>query len=59
MLKSMPTRKDPAAVKLGRRGGQRRVAKGFSMMPKEQLSELGKKAAEARWGKKRGKRGAK
>lgn len=41
----MAKRKDPAAVALGRKGGKTR-AKTLSA---KELSEQGKKAAEARW----------
>ncbi len=44
----MAKRKDPAAVSLGRKGGKRRAAN----LTEEQLSEIGKKGANARWGKK-------
>lgn len=40
--------KDPAAVALGRKGGK---ARKKNLTP-EQLREIGKKGAEARWGKK-------
>lgn len=40
--------KDPAAVALGRKGGMSRAK---NLTP-EQLAEIGKKGAEARWGKK-------
>jgi len=43
----MLKKKDPAAVKLGRRGGKANMAK----LSKEQRSALGKLAAAARWGK--------
>ena len=42
----MAKRKDPAAVKLGRRGGK---ARGKNMTP-EQRSESARRAALARWG---------
>jgi len=45
-------RKNPAAVALGRKGGKKRVPKGFSTMTPEKRSEVAKKAATARWGKK-------
>ena len=48
----MATRKNPAAVALGRKGGQRKVAKGFSVMSPERRREIARKAAAARWGKK-------
>jgi len=40
--------KDPAAVALGRKGGQARA----KSMSKKKRSESAKKAAKARWGKK-------
>jgi hypothetical protein len=43
-------RKDPAAVKLGRKGGSVRVPKGFSMMSKRRRTEIARKAAKKRWG---------
>jgi predicted RNA binding protein YcfA (HicA-like mRNA interferase family) len=46
-------KKNPAAVELGRRGGQKKVPKGFSTMEPGRRAELGKKAAEKRWGKKK------
>jgi hypothetical protein len=48
----MGKKKDPAAVALGRRGGQKRVPKGFSMLSQAERRELGRRAAAARWGKK-------
>jgi hypothetical protein len=42
-----PEGKDPAAVALGRRGGQAR-AQGLS---KKRRKEIAKKAAQARWSK--------
>lgn len=35
----------------GRRGGLAKVPKGFAKMDKERLREIGRKAAEKRWGK--------
>jgi hypothetical protein len=46
------TRKDPAAVALGRKGGFARKKK----LTKEELSEQGRKAVEARWAKEKAKR---
>ena len=43
----MTKRKNPAAVTLGRRGGIARAQK----RSKEELSEIGRKGATARWGK--------
>lgn len=47
-------RKNAAAVALGRRGGKRKVPKGFSQMAPEKRSAAGKKGAAARWGKEPG-----
>jgi hypothetical protein len=44
--------KNQAAVELGRRGGLARKRK----LTPEQLSAIGKRAAAARWGKKKGKK---
>ena len=49
----MATKKNAAAVELGRRGGQKKVPKGFSTMDPERRSEVSKKAARARWGTKK------
>jgi hypothetical protein len=49
----MAKRKNPAAVALGRRGGKKKVPKGFSMRTAEERSEISRKAAAARWGKKK------
>jgi hypothetical protein len=46
--------KNPAAVALGRLGGQAKVPKGFSALSDEDRKENAKKAAEARWGVKKG-----
>lgn len=43
--------KDPAAVSLGRRGGLRGGPARAKKFTAEERSEIGKKAAEARWGK--------
>lgn len=43
----MATKKNPAAVELGRRGGKKRVK---NQTPKER-SESARKASNARWGK--------
>jgi hypothetical protein len=42
-------KKDPAAVALGRRGGKKKVPKGFSMMDAERRSEISRKAIKRRW----------
>jgi hypothetical protein len=46
-------KKSAAAVELGRKGGQKRVPKGFSMMDPARRAEVAKKAAAKRWGKKK------
>ena len=48
----MAKRKNPAAVALGRRGGKKKVPKGFSTLTTAQRKAIAKKAAAARWGKK-------
>jgi hypothetical protein len=45
--------KNPAAVELGRKGGQAKVPKGTAMLSKAERRRRGREAAEARWGKKR------
>jgi hypothetical protein len=44
--------KDPAAVSLGRRGGQKGGKARAARMTPEQLREAAQKAAQARWAKK-------
>lgn len=44
-------KKDPAAVKLGRKGGKAKVPKGFSTMDPERRSQIAKDAAAKRWKK--------
>lgn len=51
----MANKKNPAAVELGRLGGQARVPKGVSVLTEEERSERGRQAAEKRWGKKKKK----
>ncbi len=41
--------KDPAAVALGRKGGLKGGPARAKKLSKEKLSEIGKKAAQARW----------
>jgi len=48
----MAKRKNAAAVALGRRGGKKKVPKGFSSLSPEQRRKMGQAAAAARWGKK-------
>jgi hypothetical protein len=45
----MPKRKNPAAVAMGKRGAKARLTK----LTPEQRTEIAKKGAEARWGKKK------
>jgi hypothetical protein len=42
-------RKDPAAVKLGRKGGLARVKKGYAVLSKRERIEKAKEGAAARW----------
>jgi hypothetical protein len=42
--------KNPAAVALGRLGGQAKVPKGFSALSDEDRKSNAKRAAQARWG---------
>jgi hypothetical protein len=46
--------KDPAAVALGRRGGLKGGKARAEALTPEERKESARKAAEARWGKKRG-----
>ena len=46
-------RKNPAAVALGRLGGKARVPKGAAKLSKAERVALAKRAAAARWGRKR------
>jgi hypothetical protein len=50
------TKKNPAAVALGRKGGEKggkkkHPRKGFGSLTPEQRKEAARKAAAARWGK--------
>jgi hypothetical protein len=47
--------KNPAAVELGRLGGQVRVPKGFAVLTKEQRKEAARIGATARWEKRKKK----
>ena len=49
-------KKDPAAVALGRKGGLKGGKARAATMTKAERSASAKKAAQARWGKKRGKK---
>lgn len=50
----MATKKNAAAVALGRLGGKVRVSKGFGKLSPEERKANAKRAAEARWEKKLG-----
>lgn len=47
--------KNPAAVELGRRGGQAQVPKGFATLTEDERKEKAKQGARARW-KNKGKK---
>lgn len=49
--KPLEREKDPAAVSLGRRGGLKGGKARAAKLTAEQRSEIGRKAAEARWNK--------
>ncbi len=49
----MSEEKNPAAVELGRRGGLKGGKARAAKMTKEERSESARKAAKARWAKKR------
>lgn len=49
----MAKAKDPAAVALGRKGGQKKVPKGTAMLSAEEMKERAKAMAQARWGTKK------
>lgn len=42
-------KKNPNAVALGRRGGQRRVQKGFGVLPDSERAEAARRGVQARW----------
>lgn len=44
----MGKKKDPAAVALGRKGGQAKVPKGFAKLTPEQRAEIARRGVEAR-----------
>jgi hypothetical protein len=48
----MAKTKNAAAVELGRRGGQKKVPKGFAMMTPEKKAEVLRKSLKARRAKK-------
>jgi len=47
----MAKKKNPAAVALGRLGGQKKVPKGLSTMDEKQAAAIRKAGAAARWEK--------
>ena len=49
----MAEEKNPAAVELGRRGGLKGGKARAAKLTPEERSEIAKKAAQARWAKKR------
>ena len=49
--------KNPHAVALGRKGGKRGGKARAANLTPEQLSEIGRKGAETRWGKAKGRGG--
>lgn len=53
----MSEEKDPAAVELGRRGGKKGGKARAAKMTPEERSESARKAAKARWDKKRREEG--
>jgi hypothetical protein len=48
----MARKKNPAAVALGRLGGQAKVRKGIAMLSEEERKQLARKGAAKRWGDK-------
>jgi hypothetical protein len=44
-----------AAAELGRRGGQRKVPKGFALMTDDEKRRIQSMGGKARWGNKAGK----
>lgn len=47
-----PAKKNPHAVALGRKGGQKGGKARARNLSKEELAEIGRKGAQARWGRK-------
>jgi len=47
----MATKKNPAAVALGRKGGLKKVSKGFGKLSPERRAEVAAAAAAKRWKK--------
>lgn len=50
-------KKNPAAVALGKLGGQKKVAKGYAVLTPEERAERAKEGAKARWKDKKKNRG--
>ena len=48
-------KKNPAAVALGRKGGKKKVPKGFAMLTPEERKKIQSARGKARWGKKKTK----
>lgn len=55
----MAKAKNSAAVELGRRGGKKKVPKGFAVLTEEERREKAKAGASARWAKEKGSKQAK
>jgi hypothetical protein len=51
----MAKRKNPHAVALGRLGGKKGGPKRAAMLTRQERSEIGRKGAEARWGRRKGR----
>jgi hypothetical protein len=49
----MARKKNPAAVALGRRGGKKKVPKGFATMSPERALEIRRAGAKAMWAKRK------
>lgn len=47
----MAKRKNPAAVALGRKGGKKKVSKGFAKMDPKRRAQIASDAAAKRWKK--------
>jgi hypothetical protein len=45
----MANKKNAAAVALGRKGGKKKVAKGFALMEPKRRATLAREAAQKRW----------
>jgi hypothetical protein len=58
MYSGVVAKKNPAAVALGRRGGLKGGPARAAKLTKEQLSESGRRAVQARWAKQKQTKGA-